>query len=274
MIFRLTLAGCLAAATALGASMDDEPVGYTDTPQLPGQAWRVHDRDRPVPPVVAPGAGANLGLAAPADAIVLFDGSTTEAFHAGGKPIGWKVEGDAMEVVAGSGSIETVDSFGDLQLHIEWASPLEVTGVSQGRGNSGVFLMGRYEIQILDSYENRTYADGQAAAMYGQYPPLVNVCRPPGEWQSYDIMFKAPRFEGDELVSPARVTVLHNGVLVHADREFVGATSQRGEVRSTCGRGSDRSPGPRQPGALPQRLGASTLSRLAALPGVSRAPGR
>ncbi len=224
-LLSIPLLATLAAAAAF--PMQDEPVGYTDTPVLPGQPWRVHDRDRPVPPVVVPGRGANLGAPAPADAIVLFDGEDTSAFHSGGNPIGWSVEGDAMVVVAGSGSIETRESFGDLQLHLEWASPTEVVGDSQGRGNSGVFLMGRYEIQILDSYRNRTYADGQAAALYGQYPPDVNVCRAPGEWQSYDILFRAPRFDGETLVEPARVTVLHNGVVVHANREFVGATRHR-----------------------------------------------
>ncbi|MEO0649418.1 MAG: DUF1080 domain-containing protein [Planctomycetota bacterium] len=223
----LPLAGCLATALFAGLAMDDAPVGYTDTPLLPGQAWKVHDRDRPVPPVVEPGAGANLGATPPADATVLFDGRDTDAWHAGGEAIGWQVEGGAMVVVGGSGSIESRASFGDLQLHLEWASPREVEGESQQRGNSGVFLMGRYEIQILDSFENRTYADGQAAALYGQYPPDANVCRAPGEWQSYDIVFRAPRFEGDTLVAPARVTVHHNGVLVHDAREFVGATRHR-----------------------------------------------
>lgn len=223
----LPLAGCIATALCALLPMDDEPVGYTDTPVLPGQAWRVHDRDRPVPPVVEPGAGANLGATPPADARVLFDGSDTSAWHAGGEAIDWKVEGGALVVVGGSGSIESREQFGDLQLHLEWASPRAVEGESQQRGNSGVFLMGRYEIQILDSFDNRTYADGQAAALYGQYPPDVNVCRAPGEWQSYDILFRAPRFEGEQLVEPARVTVHHNGVLVHHAREFVGATRHR-----------------------------------------------
>jgi hypothetical protein len=130
--------------------------------------------------------------------------------------------------VGGSGSIQTVQGFGDCQLHIEWASPAEVVGHGQGRGNSGVFFMGRYEVQILDSFVSRTYADGQAAALYGQFPPLVNASRGPGEWQGYDITFRRPRFgEDGELVSPARVTVFHNGVLVHDAREMVGATQHR-----------------------------------------------
>jgi hypothetical protein len=126
-----------------------------------------------------------------------------------------------------TGDIETKELFGDCQLHIEWAAPAEVRGESQGRGNSGVFLMGRYEIQVLDGYENPTYADGTTASIYGQYPPLVNACRRPGEWQVYDIFFVAPRWEGERLLSPAYVTVLHNGVLVHHHQALMGPTGHR-----------------------------------------------
>jgi hypothetical protein len=208
----LSLLG-LSAAAALA-----QGVGYTDTPLLPGQTWRVHDSARPNPPVVT----AGIGTAPPSDAIVLFGGTHTDAWTGGP----WDVKDGAM-VVNGKGSIETKERFGDVQLHLEWASPAEVQGESQGRGNSGVFLMGRYEVQVLDSYENKTYADGQAAAMYGQYPPAVDACRAPGEWQSYDVVFEAPRFEGEELASPARVTLFHNGVLMHHAREFLGATQHR-----------------------------------------------
>lgn len=201
-------------------------VGYTDTPQLPGQEWKVHDAHRPLPPVVKPAEGANLGAPPPADALVLFGGKDASAWTAGGKDCPWTIANGAMEV-NGGGSIETREHFGDVQLHLEWASPAKAESTSQGRGNSGVFLMGRYEIQILDSYENPTYADGSAAALYGQFPPLVNVCRGPGEWQSYDIFFRAPRFDGDKLVAPALVTVLHNGVLVHNNQAFLGATRHR-----------------------------------------------
>lgn len=201
----------------------DTPVGYDDTPYLPGGEWRVHDKARPVPPVITPG----IATAPPADAIVLFDGSDLQAWqNEQGEAAQWQVR-DGMMQVNGTGSIETRQSFGDCQLHIEWASPAEVVGDSQGRGNSGVFLMGRYEIQVLDSFQNRTYADGQAAAMYGQYPPLVNACRGPGEWQAYDIIFRAPRFDGDQLQEAAMVTVLHNGVVVQHAREFIGATQHR-----------------------------------------------
>jgi hypothetical protein len=130
-------------------------------------------------------------------------------------------------VVAGTGSIWTRQELGDCQLHVEWAAPAEVSGDSQGRGNSGVFLMRRYEIQVLDCYENPTYADGSTAGIYGQYPPLVNACRKPGEWQSYDIIWVGPRFEGRKVIRPASVTVLHNGLVVHHDTELIGATGHR-----------------------------------------------
>ena len=209
---------------SLGGKAQEGPqVGYEDTPFLPGQEWRVHDKARPRPPVIQPGRDGGP----PSDAIVLFDGSGLEAWRrADDQAADWRLEGDAMVVTPG-GSLVTREAFGDIQLHLEWAAPLEVQGESQGRGNSGVILMGRYEIQVLDSFENASYADGQAAAMYGQYPPLVNACRPPGEWQTYDILFTAPRFEGERLVSEAKVTVLHNGVVVHNARPFLGAVAHR-----------------------------------------------
>jgi hypothetical protein len=201
---------------------DHPPIGYRDTPLIPGTRWRVHDADRPPPPVVAPGREGSP----PSDAVVLFDGRDASAWKCGDGPCAWKVEGGAMEV-NGTGSIETREHFGDCQLHVEWAAPKVVRGSSQGRGNSGVFLMGRYEVQVLDSFENRTYADGQAAALYGQHPPLVNASRAPGEWQSYDVVFRAPRFEGDALAEPARITVIHNGVVVHDAQAFLGGTRHR-----------------------------------------------
>jgi hypothetical protein len=132
-----------------------------------------------------------------------------------------------MEVTPGSGDIETVAQFGDCQLHVEWASPAEVKGDSQGRGNSGIFLMGRYEVQVLDCWRNPTYADGTTGAIYGQWPPLVNACREPGKWQVYDIVWEGPRFDGADLVKPARVTVFLNGVLLHHARELLGPTCYR-----------------------------------------------
>ena len=212
----------LPAALSGDAQHEEPSVGYSDTPFLPDGKWRVHDAARPAPPVVKPGEGG----APPSDALVLFDGKDLAAWKSGDKPAGWRVADGAMEV-NGQGDIETREHFGDMQLHLEWASPAKVESSSQGRGNSGVFLMGRYEVQVLDSFENRTYADGQAAAMYGQKPPLVNASRKPGDWQSYDIFFRAPRFDGQKLVSPALVTVVHNGVLVHHGEAFLGATAHR-----------------------------------------------
>jgi hypothetical protein len=200
-------------------------VGYDDTPVLPGQEWRVHDKRRPAPPVVEPGEAG----APPADAIVLFDGGGLEAWqHADGRDAEWIVGGGAMTVKAGSGSLRTRADFGSCQLHVEWRTPDPPQNESQMRGNSGVFLMGLYEVQVLDSWRNVTYADGQAAAIYGQQPPLVNACRPPGAWQSYDVFFRAPRFGDDgALLERALITVLHNGVLVHHAQPLLGATAHR-----------------------------------------------
>jgi hypothetical protein len=192
------------------------------------EKWAIHDLNRPLPPVVDPGA-AGPPVAAPSDAVILFDGKDLTQWEDGqGGPARWKVEGGFMEVVAKTGSIRTKKGFGDCQLHVEWATPAIVLGEGQERGNSGVFLMDTYEIQVLDSYGNRTYADGQAAAIYGQYPPLVNASRKPGEWQTYDIVFRRPRFGPDgKLIEPARLTVLHNGVLVHDNDELTGPTAHK-----------------------------------------------
>ena len=195
--------------------------------QTPTQ-WPVHSMDRPRPPVVDPGP-ERPPAPPPADAIVLFDGKDLGEWVTGPdsqpSPARWLVKDGYMQVVAGTGTIRTRRAFADVQLHIEWSAPTPPQGESQERGNSGVFLMGMYEIQVLDSYHNDTYPDGQAAAMYGQTPPLVNVCRPPGQWQTYDIVFHAPRFAADGTVErPARVTVFHNGVLVHDNDAFTGRT--------------------------------------------------
>ncbi len=188
--------------------------------------WPQHSTERPRPPIVAPGK-SNLPLPPPADAIVLFDGTSLAKWVAAdGGPAKWKVVDGAFEVVAGTGSMSTRDAFGDVQLHIEWMAPNPPRGKDQDRGNSGVFLMGKYELQVLDSYDNITYADGQAGAIYGQYPPLVNASRPPGEWQSYDVVFHRPRFDAaGKVLSPARFTVLHNGVLVQDNVALVGPTA-------------------------------------------------
>jgi hypothetical protein len=210
------------------------PVGYTDTPMLPGDKWHVHDPNRPQPKVVTPGTFSTAKTPGnpPSDAIVLFDGTDLSKWRTGdGKPSGWKVEDGTMVVppknTPGGGDIWTKDEFGDCQLHIEFATPTPPKGDSQGRGNSGVFLFGLYEFQVLDSYNNRTYADGGAASLYGQYPPLVNASRPPGEWQVYDIVFTAPRFQDQKVETPAYITAFHNGVLVHNHTAYLGPSGHR-----------------------------------------------
>ena len=189
--------------------------------------WKVHDMSRPAPTVVDPGSASTQEGRAPSDAVVLFDGKDLSAWsQKDGTPAKWKVRNGYFETVPKSGYIYTKKTFGDCQLHVEFATPSPAVGQGQDRGNSGVFLMGLYEIQVLDSYDNRTYADGSAAAVYGQYPPLVNASRPPGQWQTYDIVFHEPKFGGDgKLLNKARVTVLHNGVLVQDNVEIQGTTS-------------------------------------------------
>lgn len=221
-------AGVLAAgylALNPGKKNRTAPLGYTDTPMLPNQPWRVHDIARPHPPVVTPGAEPGQP---PSDAVVLFDGTSLDQWttHNGGAP-GWKLENGYVEVVGGTGDLVSKEKFGDCQIHVEWAAPAEIDGTSQWRGNSGIIIMSRYEIQVLDSWQNPTYADGQAGAIYGQFPPLVNPARRPGEWQSFDIVFEAPHFESDRLVRPARATVFYNGVLVHHRQEFIGRMAHR-----------------------------------------------
>lgn len=204
------------------------PVGYTDTPYLPDGKWRVHDLNRPHPKQITP--GVNPG-APPSDALVLFDGTNLSKFMGTkrGKEVApeWRVENGYVECVPDTTDLVTREKFGDFQLHIEWASPAKLEGESQDRGNSGVILMGKYELQVLDSWDNPTYADGQAAAMYGQYPPLVNAVRKPGEWQTYDLVFEAPKFEDGKLVKPAYLTLFHNGVLVHNHQAFIGGVEHR-----------------------------------------------
>jgi hypothetical protein len=201
-------------------------LGYDDTPFLPGGHWRVHDGNRPQPPIVTPGCCCG---AAPCDAVVLFDGKCLDGWvtAAGGAPAEWKVEDGYMEVVPGKGQIASKAHFGSCQLHVEMATPVVVKGDSQGRGNSGIFLMGKYEVQVLDCYDNPTYPDGTIGAIYGQYPPLVNPSRKPGEWQTYDIIWSAPIFVAGKCVVPAFLTVLLNGVLVQNHAQLLGWTTHR-----------------------------------------------
>jgi hypothetical protein len=203
------------------------PTGYQDTPMQPNGKWHIHDGTRPQPRIVTP--GAFVAIPPPPDAIVLLgagDDTSRWQMLEGGGPVTWAMQGGVLST--GKGMIRTKQQdFTDFQLHVEFATPTIVKGDSQGRGNSGVFLLGAFEIQVLDSYKNITYPDGQASAMYGQFPPLVNASRPPGEWQSYDIVFTAPRFTGSTLDKPAIVTVLHNGILVHNATAFWGPTQHR-----------------------------------------------
>lgn len=182
---------------------------------------RLSEYYSPVPPVVTPG---KTPQDPPSDAIVLFNGKDLSNWvGAKGGDAAWTLEGDAMVVKAGAGGIKTKRGFGDCQIHIEFRTPAKVEGEGQGRGNSGIFIMDRYELQILDNYNNKTYVNGQAGSIYKQLPPLVNACRPPGEWQTYDIIFIAPRFYPDgRLQSQARITVLHNGVLVQNNGSIWG----------------------------------------------------
>ncbi len=222
----------LAALVSTLAMLVVAQLGYDDTPFLPGQKWRVHDRNRPQPPVVVP--AKELGQP-PSDAVILFDGTDLSRWRSlSGGPARWKVENGYMEVAPGTGDIQTVDEFGDCQLHLEWMVPSGTGGGGQGRGNSGVFLMGRYEIQVLDSFQNLTYADGMAAAIYGQFPPLVNACRPQGEWQTYDILWIAPRFDDKgNLARPGYLTLIHNGVVVHYHTPVLGPMAHRQVPRYT-----------------------------------------
>jgi len=211
----------------------DHAIGYTDTPVLPGQKWKVHDAARPKPVKVDPGrpSTATDPGKPPSDAIVLFDGKNLDAWQSVRRgqvsPARWKVENGYFESVPRSGDLVTKDRFGDCQLHIEYMHTPGQTKLGQDRGNSGVIFMGRYEIQVLESNEGTTYADGQAGSIYGQFPPLVNPARPPGQWNVYDIVFEAPKFEGTKLVKPAFFTVFMNGVVLHNRQEAIGPMAHR-----------------------------------------------
>ena len=229
-----------AGILALGAGlwlMSGYAVAASNGQRIPPELTEVWE---PVPVVVTP-AGPGV---APSDALVLFDGNGLEQWQAvGGGDAAWKVADGIVTVAPKTGDIRTRQSFSDVQLHIEWRTPAEVTGEGQRRGNSGIILMDRYEIQVLDSFENRTYSNGQAGSVYKQHIPLVNASRGPGEWQSYDIIFRAPRFDdGGQLTEPAQVTVIHNGVLVQNTVVIQGTSVYRG------------TPGYKAHGAAPIRL--------------------
>jgi hypothetical protein len=212
----LLLAGAL-ALPLLGAAPGEQPRG---NPKLT-EVWE------PVPAIVTPGVGS----APPSDAIVLFDGKDLSAWeHENGSAPKWTIADGAVTIVKKTGGLKTKRPFGDCQLHVEWRAPSKIEGSDQGRGNSGVFLQSRYEVQVLDSYENRTYSNGQVASIYKQHIPLVNACRKPGEWQTYDIVFSVPRFSDDgKVVKPGYVTVIHNGVLALNHVELKGSTAYIGQ---------------------------------------------
>jgi hypothetical protein len=220
--------------------------------------WQIHDPNRPVPPVIDPGTASTQGTPGrpPSDAIILFDGKDLSKWQRkDGTPAEWKVvpvspspktaeqylkktqeENGYFEVAPKTGYIYTKEPFGDCQLHVEFAEPQPAKGQDQDRGNSGVFLHGLYEVQVLDSYESKTYADGQAAAVYGQFPPQVNASRPPGQWQTYDIIFHGPRFDtSGKLLRPALITAFHNGVLVQDNVELTGPTGHHVRPPYTAG---------------------------------------
>ena len=218
------------ASAVLLAMVAVRVLGAQNPNPVPGDPspYPQHSRTRPAPVVVTP--GPYLGPdAAPSDAIVLFGGKSLSAWRAADttkSDARWRIENGDMVVAAGTGNIATRRNFGDVQLHVEWSAPNPPHGEDQDRGNSGVFLMGIYEVQVLDSYHAATYPDGQAAAIYGQFPPLVNAMRPPGEWQVYDIVFHRPHFDAaGKVVAPARLTVFHNGILVQDDIALLGPTT-------------------------------------------------
>jgi hypothetical protein len=229
-ILILVFAAKVSAQSLVNATNGSGIYGYKDTPKLPWSGYLVHDPDRPAPPKINPGPFV-ASQPPPSDAVVLFDGKDLSRFQSNG----WRVVDGTIE--ARSGNLTTTNSFGSFQLHLEWMVPTNLSGHPFDRGNNGVLLMGVYEIQIFDSWNEKIYPDGQAAAIYGQTPPLVNACRPPGEWQSYDIIFTAPAFKDDKLVSPARVTMFHNGILVHRDEEIHGETQHRALPAYTKKRG-------------------------------------
>ena len=216
----------LSFGLVLGLFVLSPSMAQQEEVKLPPQATEFYT---PVVKKVAPGQENHL---APADAIVLFDGNNLNAWVSdkeGSTAAPWKVENGAFTVVPRTGGIRTKDTFGDVQVHVEWSAPTVVKGTGQGRGNSGFFFMGKYELQVLDSYDNETYTNGMAASIYKQHPPLVNAMRPPGEWNTYDAIFTAPRFnQNGMLISPARITVIHNGILVQNNVELKGPTENIG----------------------------------------------
>jgi hypothetical protein len=233
-IYIIGAVSSLILTTAMIEAAMSGPVFYGDPPD-DHHPWAVHDRNRPQPPVVTPGSFSTPEQAGkpPSDAIVLFDGtdlSKWESSKRDNPPAQWLVKDGYMQVTQ-TGDIRTKEQFGDCQLHIEWAAPAEVKGDSQGRGNSGIFLMGRVEIQVLDNYNNPTYADGSAGSVYGVYPAMANALRPPGVFQVYDIVFRRPVYRDSQVLDPGSVTVFVNGVLVQDHTALEGPTGHMGRSK-------------------------------------------
>lgn len=222
---------------ALARSAQHESgMGYEDTPMLPDGKWHVHDAKRPQPAKVRAGTSSTEerpGLP-PSDAEVLFDGKDLSKWkNVEGGPAQWTTRDGYLEVAPKTGDIYTREEFGDIQLHVEWRTPSPLKPGNVWQGNSGVFLFGVYELQVFESSRNLIYADGQAGAIYGQYPPLVNPSREPGEWQVYDIIFNPARFKDGKLESPAYITVFENGVVIHNHTAILGETGHRISPRYT-----------------------------------------
>jgi hypothetical protein len=223
MLFFSLVAVLTAAALPLSAASSDFPSAAAIAKLSAAERLKLAEKTevwQPVPTVVTSAAGQ-----VPSDAIQLLDNTLSQWQAVNGKAASWQIVDGVMTVTPGSGDIKTKADFCDIQLHLEWRAPLPAAGkTGQLRNNSGIFLQEKYEIQILDSYQNATYPNGQAAAVYKQTPPLVNAMRPAGEWQSYDIIYQAPRFDGDKLTQPGHVTLLHNGVLVQNHSKILGTT--------------------------------------------------
>ncbi len=223
----------LAALSTFTTAVHAEGGFYGDAPDAT-HPWAIHDMNRPQPPRVEPGKNG----AAPSDAIVLFSGKAEEiekwqSDKQPAEPTKWEVKDGVLQCVPGSGYIRTKEEFADCQLHIEWSAPSKVEGNSQGRGNSGVFLMGQVEVQVLDNYNNPTYPDGFASSIYGINPPMANVLNAPGEWQSYDIIFRRPIFKDGQEIDPGYITVFVNGVCTqdHTRLEGGGGHMRRSSPR-------------------------------------------
>jgi hypothetical protein len=240
----VALSTIIVTAGLFGAAADDKPapLGYSDTPLIPGTQWKVHDIDRPAPPAVQP--GAKLGDA-PADAVIIFNGKDTSQLFSrkkddpGKYPCPWVIENG--ELLVSGGDCWTKLEFASCQLHVEWLSHPKTKGNSQKKGNGGVFFMDRYESQMLDCDNNPTYADGMTGAVYGQTPPLVNAVRKAGEWQAYDIVFTAPKLSDGKVVEPARITTLVNGVCVQNSTAIMGPTQHK-KTTNYSGKFPDKAP--------------------------------